>query len=215
MAPGDEIAVLDNSGREYRVRLATFSRGLVEGDVVAVHDEEAGWPVEVVLYQGLLKGDKFQWVLQKATELGAAAFVPVVCRRSVPGQSHKGSAGRYPRWTKVIVEAAEQSGGRILPQLRESLSFQQACAQLDPSHTSIVPWERESSVGLRRALEGAASRHVNIFIGPEGGLEEDEVEYARSRGVVPVSLGSRVLRSETAAIAAVSGVLYHLGQLGC
>jgi 16S rRNA (uracil1498-N3)-methyltransferase len=114
----------------------------------------------------------------------------------------------------AITEAAEQCGARRLPDLLSPTPFMAACDGVDPSHTSIIPWEEESATDLRRALERSSSRYVNLFIGPEGGFEPEEVEYARSRGIVPVSLGRRILRSETAAITAVAAVLYHRDALG-
>ena len=214
MSAGDRVAVLDGTGREYTVGLAEFSRDRVEGRVLAVDGGGVEPEGGIVLYQGVLKGDRFQWVLQKGTELGVSAFVPVVCRRSVARPAAGESGGSRRRWMAAITEAAEQCGARRLPELRDPVPFRAACDGVDPSHTSIIPWEEETATGLRQALEGASSRWVNLFIGPEGGFEGDEVEYARSRGVAPVSLGRRVLRSETAAIAAVSAVLYHRGVLG-
>ena len=214
MSAGDEVAVLDGSGREYTVSLDEFARDGVEGRVLAVHEGDRDPGVNVVLHQGTLKGDRFQWVLQKGTELGVSAFVPVVCRRSVARHAAGGSGSRRRRWMAAITEAAEQCGARRLPDLLSPTPFMAACDGVDPSHTSIIPWEEESATDLRRALERSSSRRVNLFIGPEGGFAPEEVEYARSRGIVPVSLGKRILRSETAAIAAVSAVLYHRGALG-
>ncbi len=214
MSAGDEVAILDGSGREYTVRLATFSRSAVEGHVLAVHEGDDDPGAGIVLHQGTLKGDRFQWVLQKGTELGVSVFVPVVCRRSVARHSAGGAGGRDRRWMKTVTEAAEQCGARTLPELREPIPFSAACDLVDPSHTSIILWEEEPSAGLRQALERSESSYVNLFIGPEGGFEPEEVAYARSRGIVPVSLGKRVLRSETAAIAAVTAVRYYQGRLG-
>ena len=214
MSTGDEIAVLDGSGREYTVGLGTFARDRVEGRVAAVHEGDGAPVMSIVLYQGTLKGDRFQWVLQKGTELGVSSFVPVVCRRSVARHTAGGPGGRHLRWMATITEAAEQCGARRLPELLGPTPFRAACDRVDPSHTSIIPWEEEAATDLRGALECSSSRYVNLFIGPEGGFEPEEVEYARSRGIVPVSLGRRILRSETAAITAVAAVLYHRDALG-
>ena len=214
MSPGDEVALLDGSGREYTVSLAAFARDRVEGRVLAVDEGDRAPSVGIVLYQGTLKGDRFQWVLQKGTELGVSAFVPLVCRRSVARHTAGGPGGRRRRWMATITEAAEQCGARRLPELLEPTPFRAACDAVDPSHTSIIPWEEEAATDLRRALEGPSSHQVNLFIGPEGGFEPEEVEYARRRGIAPVSLGRRILRSETAAIAAVAAVLYDRNALG-
>lgn len=213
MSVGDEIILLDNSGREYSVRLTTFNKSTVEGNVVSVIEAQVDLLPELTLYQGLLKGEKFQWVLQKGTELGVSRFVPLRSLRTVPQSQERLERTRYPRWRKIITEAAEQSGRCTLPELKPPISLQEACDQVDGHATSIMPWEEEITTSLRPVLRSIESRYVNIFIGPEGGFDKEEVDYARSRGVVPVSLGRRILRSETAAVAAVAAVLYEMGGL--
>ena len=214
MSPGDKITLMDNSGREYMVRLTSLSGGLVEGEVLSIDQGRGESPLKVTLYQGMLKGEKFQWVLQKGTELGVTTFVPLICHRSVPQERDSWTRTRYPRWRKIVTEAAEQSGRSLLPQLRQPMSFKDACDAIEGPGISLVPWEQEETTGLRSALQDMNSQQVNIFIGPEGGFEEWEVVYARSCGVVPVSLGRRILRSETAGIASVAAVLYQVGEMG-
>ena len=207
MSPGDEVSLLDNTGKEYRVQLSTFSYEQIEGEVVSVVECEGECETRVTLYQGMLKGEKFQWVLQKGTELGVSAFVPLVCQRAVPRQRDRWNASRYPRWRKIVAEAAEQSERCVLPEVREPIKFQEACEEAKGQGVSIIPWERERAQSLRLLLGDISSHQVNIFIGPEGGFEEGEIAYARSCGIVPVSLGKRILRSETASIVAVAAIL--------
>ena len=214
MSPGNEIILLDNSGKEFRVRITSFVGDVVHCEVLAVGDGEGEPTADITLYQGTLKGEKFGWVLQKGTELGVSTFVPLICQRSVPRVQETGQASRAVRWEKVIAEAAEQSGRCRLPQLGKPVSFKDACHVMAESGTSVIPWEREGTTSLRDALQRIKSRKLNILIGPEGGFEEWEVSYARSFGVIPVSLGRRILRSETAGIATVAAVLYEMGELG-
>ena len=215
MSPGDEIILLDNSGKEFRVRLTSFGRNKVEGAVVSIEEGPGESPVKVTLYQGTLKGEKFHWVLQKGTELGVTTFVPVICQRSIPQEQDSWPSNRFPRWRRIVTEAAEQSGRRLLPQLVQPMTFQEACEEVKgASGTSIIPWEWEGATSLRSAITGMRSSRVNIFIGSEGGFEEKEVSFARSCGVVPVSLGRHILRSETAGIATLAAVLYETGELG-
>ena len=246
MSPGDAITLLDNSGREYVVSLTRFSKDVVDGTVVSVEEGRSESQVKITLYQGMLKGEKIDWVLQKGTELGVTVFVPLICQRSVPQERGSWSTIRYVRWRKILTEAAEQSGRCLLPQLGQPMPFEDACNGIKGSTgTSIIPWEQEGANGLRSVLSQPhmkrlnSGRHqmtptieaelpspssplppeegelkVNIFIGPEGGFEEREVDYARSCGAVPVSLGRRILRSETAGLVAVSAVLYEVGELG-
>ena len=239
-SPGDEITLMDNSGKEYRVRLGSFTKGTVEGKVLSIGEGCDEASLKVTLYQGILKGDKFEWVLQKGTELGVTVFIPLICRRSIPQQMEGWHRSRYPRWRKIITEAAEQSGRCILPQLEEPMPLKDACEGVMDSGMSVMPWEQEGATGLRSALrwhipspingEGQGegeipppssslppaevALRVNVFIGPEGGFEESEVDYARSCGVIPLSLGKRILRSETASIVTVASVLYEAGELG-
>lgn len=214
MSPGDEISLLDSSGKEYVVRLTRFNRSTVEGVVLYVDEAQVESKIELTLYQGLLKLEKFQWVLQKGTELGVTTFVPLLCQRSVPQERESWPRTRYPRWRKIITEAAEQSGRRTLPELKRPMSLVEACDELRGQGTSIMPWEKEKDTSLRSVLRGKESQRVNILIGPEGGFEELEVSHARSCGVIPVSLGTRILRSETAAVVAVAAAMYEVGELG-
>ena len=212
LSPGDHVTLLDNSGKEYVVRLTVFHRGAVEGEVISL-DEGSGEPsLKLTLYQGMVKGEKFEWVLQKGTELGVTAFVPVNCQRSVIQARDSWSSNRYARWRRIITEAAEQSGRSLLPQLGQPMSFEEVCEGIEGRGASILPWEQERATPLRAALRDVKSRQVDILIGPEGGFEQREVAHAHSRGVVPVSLGRRILRSETAAIVTVAVALYELGE---
>lgn len=215
MSPGDEIILLDNSGSEYRVSLTGLHRDTVEGDVLSVANGRGEPSVHVTLYQGMLKGKGFEWVLQKGTEIGVTTFVPLVCRRSVPEERHDRHSARFPRWDKIVAEAAEQSGRCFLPRVEPPISFEDACDSVrDSTCVSLIPWELEEATDLRSALQGTESQRVNIFIGPEGGFEDREIEHARSCGIRSVSLGRRILRSETAAIATLAAVLYELGEMG-
>ncbi len=212
--PGDQVIVLDSSGWEYQVTLTRVDAGLATGTVTGRQASQGEPQVRVTLYLGVLKGDKLELVLQKCTELGVAAFVPVFCARSVPrDRQGQWAEGRYPRWRKIIAEAAEQSRRGLLPSLEAPLEFQQACDTCQG--LGLVPWEEERTTGLRAALVGwrKGGGPIGIFIGPEGGFTREEVDYARARGIVPVSLGRRILRAETASIAAVAAIMYDLGEM--
>ncbi len=217
MSPEEEVVLLDNTGKEYGVRLNRISRDTVEGEVLSTVEGQGEPALEITLHQGILKGEKFEWVLQKGTELGVARFVPIICRRSIPRRRDDPGGARYARWRRIVTEAAEQSRRSRLPEICLPTAFEEACDLTSGQDTSIIPWEMEEGTGLRRTLEGTASRRVNVFIGPEGGFDEAEVAYASSRGVVQVSLGKRILRAETAAVAAVAtvtAVLYEAGEMG-
>ena len=214
MTPGDQVVLLDNSGMEYVTQLTSLSASMVRGEIVSIQAGQTEPRVQIALYQALLKGDKFGWVLQKGTELGVSAFVPLASRRAVPKERDSWQRSHYLRWKRIITEAAEQSRRCMLPVLEEVLTFYEACQGTRGRGLSLIPWEGEDGVGLGQALAGETPERVNIFIGPEGGWPQEEVDNAVSCGAVPVSLGRRVLRAETAAIAAVTGVMYAMGELG-
>lgn len=211
---GDRVAVLDNSGWEYEVELVQISKELVEGRTCGKRST-AEPATEINLYQALLKGTRFEFVLQKCTEVGVSAFVPVVCERCV---------ARYPggkkmeRWSRIIVEAAEQSGLGRLPRLAPAMQFQQACQSA--VGYSIIAQVEGKAAGLRSTLRNKnfgttrdGTDRVNLFIGPEGGFSPSELEVASRCGITPVSLGRRVLRAETAGLVSATAVLYESGDL--
>ena len=209
--PGDTIVVLDGSGVEYRVVLGSVSVTKVVGEVVDSGMCEGEPGVDVTLYQAIIKGDKFEYVLQKGTELGVSAFVPIVCERSIPNARRWGK-GRYERWRTIAKEAAEQSGRGRVPRIDAAVRFGEACEM--HVGAGVVPWEMEKSYSLRQALGQIRGRRIGIFVGPEGGLTSDEVGLATANGIRPVTLGRRILRAETASVAAVTAAMYELGELG-
>jgi 16S rRNA (uracil1498-N3)-methyltransferase len=172
----------------------------------------------VVLCQGVLKAAKFEVVLQKCTELGVAAFVPLLCERAVAAADEAGEAKRR-RWARIAAEAMEQCGGTRLPEISPPRPLMHALAGLPPGAVALIPWEEERDTPLRAALESAGANRppipaeVHLFIGPEGGFSTGEIALARRHGAIPVTLGPRILRAETAAIAAVTLALDTLGAL--
>lgn len=209
LGQGERIIVLDNSGWEYEVELKEVKRGWVKGVVVGRRLIEEP-RIKVTIYQALLKGDKFEVVLQKGVELGVMGFVPMLCERCVVGH-FKDVTRKSGRWQRIIAEAAEQSGRGRLPSLMPVLLFPQACESAEG--LSLLAWEGEEAMGLRPAVAGKSPLAVNIFIGPEGGFSPAEVELARSCGLVPITLGRRVLRAETAGLVAATAVFYEFGEL--
>lgn len=213
LTKGDRIIVLDNSGWEYEVELKSVERGNVEGVVLGRGLSAVEPGTRITLYQALLKGEKFEFILQKGTELGMVGFVPMICERCLAGHFKDVTERRFNRWQRIIAEAAEQSRRGRLPSLMPVLLFQQACQSA--RGFSLLAWEGEKALGLRAALEGQGARDatVNIFIGPEGGFSPSEVEFAQGYGILPITLGRRVLRAETAGLVAATAVLYECGDL--
>lgn len=224
LRPGDRICVLDNSGWETEVELKAVTRERAQGVVVRRALAATEPRTKIIVYQALLKGERFEYALQKCTELGVVGFVPLITSRTVLGAVGDVDSSRWRRWQRILVEAAEQSGRGRLPVLRPAMLLQSACESI--SGLSLIPWEGEKTTGLRAVLReyfaedtgGAGQRGrpftVNVFIGPEGGFTEAEVQLARRYGAIPVSLGNRILRAETAAVVATAAVLYEAGELG-
>ena len=215
LRPGDEIVLLDNSESAYRVGLVRVERDVVRGRVEEKWKLETEPRARVTLYQAMLKGQKFDWVLQKGTELGIGAFVPVLSARCIVSRADNVSDSRLDRWQRILVEAAEQSARARLPNLSDVMMFKAAWENASRGGLSIIPWEEERSTGLREALqEIPKSKEINVFIGPEGGFTEEEISIAKGFGINSISLGPRILRAETAGIVAAAAIFYELGDLG-
>lgn len=214
-APGDSIVLLDNSGQEYDVVLTTVSPQLVEANVIQQSPGLGEPDTKITLYQAMLKGDRFDFVLQKCTELGVSTFVPIITERTVVRPDHHRTNSRKERWRRIVTEAAEQSLRARIPEALTPVSLEDALRS-QPS-LALMPWEEERSSGLKDTIskirnEGRGFSEVSIIIGPEGGFTAEEVDLAQHHGVQTVSLGQRILRAETAAIASVAAVCFELGE---
>jgi len=216
LRPGAEVWALDGSGQEWRVRLQSVTDGAAWGDVLEQRRVEAEpQRVRLTLYLGLTQREKFEWMLQKCTEAGAAAFVPVLSARSLVQQVSEVEAKRE-RWQRILREAAEQSGRGCVPVLQPAQRLTAALPQCLAQHAlTLLAWEDEHEQGLGAVLRAQAERHprplqLAIWVGPEGGFAADEVQLARQVGVMPVSLGRRILRMETAALAVTLLALHYL-----
>jgi 16S rRNA (uracil1498-N3)-methyltransferase len=223
---GEQLALLDNSGDEVLAEVAKSGRG-VEVRLLERRAGKPESPMRVILCQGLLKSARFEWILEKGTELGVSTFAPMLCRRSMAGLEDAGPA-KIQRWQRIIQEAAEQCGRARLPTLAPIRPLIHALNDIPPGALALIPWEEEHTTSLREVLttfsvQADPSRAeqaeqptppltVVLFIGPEGGLMAEEVKLAQRHGVRPVSLGPRILRAETAALSAVANVMYQLEQ---
>lgn len=217
MRQGDRVVVLDDSGWERVVVLRRITRNSVEGEVVDKRLASGEPRVKITLYQSMLKKSNFELVLQKCTELGVVGFVPMITARTVVGSLGDISDSRWERWQRIITEAAEQSRRGRRPPLGDTQMLDHALSQAQRrGGTLLIPWEEEATHSLQQVLRpdeaGDRPFSVSIFIGPEGGFEEQEVARAKDASAIPVSLGPRILRAETAAIAVTAAVLYELGE---
>ncbi len=220
LTSGDMLHLLDGAGGEYVAEIVALDRKRVVVRVGARMEGGAEPAVHVVLCQGMLKAAKFEWVLQKCTELGVAAFMPLLTERAVAAAEEAGE-GKRRRWSRIVAEALEQCGGTRLPEIAPPRPLMHALASLPPGGIALIPWEEAAALPLRVALrqavpqqgDAASIPEVRIFIGPEGGFSAGEIALAERAGALPVTLGPRILRAETAAIVAATLALDALGAL--
>jgi len=206
---GSAIIVLDNSGSEYEVVLRQVDRQQVVGEALAKRPCPNEPSIHLTLYQALMKRDKFEWVLQKGTEIGVSHFVPIVTQRSLV-QNVDIKASKQARWHKIITEAAEQSRRGCIPELQPPQTLSQALTA-HSTQPGLIAWEEAEGLTLRGALAGGERpSHISLFIGPEGGFAAEEVEAAQAAGMQAITLGKRILRAETAALVASALVLHEL-----
>lgn len=209
---GDTVLVLDNSGMALEVELHTFDRREAQGTIISSAPASGEPRTQVALYVALMKGKKLELVLQKGTELGVTRFVPMVTRRSVVSSLRDLNDVRLDRWEAIVREAAEQSGRGILPAVAEPTMLESALGDAkDHNYHALMAWEEAHDLTMKQALASRPSK-VALFIGPEGGFDESEARLAVAYGVQIVTLGARILRAETAGIAAVVATLYEMGE---
>ncbi len=215
LAPGDRIALLDGSGLEVEAEIESLSRNEVVAREVGRSRPGTEPPVHITLYQALLPAENFEWALEKGTEIGVSAFVPLVTERCTarPSAGDKARERKRERRQAVVTAAAEQIHRVILPRVEMPLTLTEALATA-PGEL-LMAWE-ESSVPPRKVLQALADRrpaHLSLFIGPEGGFAEGEVELAQAHGAAQLSLGPRVLKAETAGLVLAALALYQLTGL--
>lgn len=206
---GAQIVVLDNRGWEYVVEVTRLEKRAGQGVVTAVSPNENEPSLQLTLFMSLLKRDNFEWVLQKGTELGVGCFVPVVTSRTVVTAV---SPNKFTRWQRIVQEAAEQCRRGRMPTIAPVTRWDDALALAAQSDGRFIPWEQAKGAAIAENMPPHAASAA-VFIGPEGGFTEDEIAQAQAAGVEPVTLGTRILRAETAALTAVTLVMAAAGEL--
>lgn len=209
LGPGDRVLMLDGGGWAYEVTIGELGRGHVAGRV-EVRAAAGGEPTAAIsLYLALLRAERFEIAIQKAVELGVGRIVPVLFARAQPGD--RADAKRLERWRRIVREAAEQACRGRLPELEAPVDFGAACARAAEAELALILWEGEAP-HLREVLRGAAPRTISVLSGPAGGITPEELTAARERGIMPASLGPRIMRAETAPIAAIAAICYERGE---
>ena len=216
LRPGAHIMLLDDSGWAYEVVLDHLSPERATAHIVAKSQPQTEPRLRLLLYQALSRESKFDWVLQKGTELGVSTFVPLLTERCLIRASEALSERKMARWQRIVTEAAEQSGRAHLPKVLAPKRLADACEDILADALALIAWVSPETRPLGQALhslDGHGIQEIRLFIGPEGDFTPAEVEHARQAGVLPVSLGPRILRTETAGLVALSAILYVLGEM--
>lgn len=213
MKIGEEIAVSNGvDGREYRCEVAQLLSDEVVCKLRFIKENDVELPAQVYLFQGLPKADKMELIIQKAVELGVYSVIPVATRRSIVKLDDKKAAAKQNRWQGIAEAAAKQSKRKIIPKIEKVMSFAEALEIAKELEVRLIPYELAEDMShtkeiIERIREG---QKIAIFIGPEGGFDDTEIALASEVGVEPITLGKRILRTETAGMTVLAWLMYHL-----
>ena len=215
LSVGDEITVCDGKGFDYAARITVLEPGAINCEILKKYPVETEPEIQVTLYQGIPKSTKMDYIIQKTTELGVTRIVPCVMERCVVKlEDTKAEAKKTARWQKIAGEAAKQSGRGIIPEVTAPMEFAEAVSQMRQDDLCFAPYECEERETLRSVLtEKAEARSVSFMIGPEGGFDPREIELLRQAGIRTVTLGRRILRTETAGEAVLAMIMYEIGDI--
>lgn len=213
---GQEILINDLHGKEYRCKLIDVNKKEVTANIIEEVSISKESPIEISLFQGLPKSAKMDLIVQKNTELGVSHITPIITKRVIVKTELK-EYKKLDRWNRIALEACKQCKRSLIPTIEEPLEFDDLLAKLNEFDLVLVPYENAENHGIKYVMNNIdikCVRSVAIIIGPEGGFEEDEIKLLRENGSYVITLGPRILRTETAGFTAVSLISYELGDLG-
>ena len=208
MSPGDSIIVCDGEGNDYDAEITEITKDCVLAKIISRYTCLAEPSVKVTFFQALPKQGKMEYIIQKCTELGVSKIVPVYTKRCIVKPSDK-----TERWSKVAESAAKQCGRGVVPEVCPTISLDEALAQMSTYDCALMPYECEEQTRLKDVISGKSFKTVSIFIGPEGGFDPSEVQKALSCNIKTVTLGKRILRTETAGSAVLPIIMYENDEI--
>lgn len=217
MRPGEEIAVSNGrDGKEYRCGIAALEEDRILCELRFIKEDRVELPSRVYLFQALPKADKMELIIQKAVELGVHEIIPLAARRCVVKLDERKAASRIARWQGISEAAAKQSKRAVIPKVTDVSGFAPALERAAKMDVRLIPYElAEDMSRTRTLLEGIRpGQEIAVFIGPEGGFEEGEISLALEKGLAPVTLGRRILRTETAGMTVLAWIMYLLEGQG-
>ncbi len=214
MRPGDELSISDGEGMDYSCTIASIERDEVRVNIEESMDSSVELPVKLYLFQGLPKADKMELIIQKAVELGVYEIIPVRTKRVIVKLDDKKESKKIARWQQIAEGGAKQSGRGLIPEVKPLMGFAEALRYAQTLDAVLVPYEKAEGMGKTREIIGdlKGKKSVGIFIGPEGGFEESEIEEAMACGAFPVTLGRRILRTETAGLTMLSVLMFEFEE---
>ena len=212
MRVGDKIQISDGSSQVRLCQIIQMENDRIETEILSIEESLAELPAQIYLFQGIPKGDKMEWIIQKAVELGVYAIVPMRTNRVVVKLDKKKEESRLKRWNGIAESAAKQSGRSFIPEVLPVMEFEEVCHFVQEFACKIIPYEcAEGIERTKELIKGIQTKNqVGILIGPEGGFEKDEIEMALQNGIEAVSLGKRILRTETAGMVVLSVIMFEL-----
>lgn len=204
---GDRFIVCDGAKNDYICEIKNINKN-IELEIIEKQRNKSESDIEIVLLQGLPKSDKMELIVQKATELGVSKIIPFESRYTV-AKKNKKSAAKIERWNKIAKSAAEQSGRGIVPEVMDIVKLDETIDLIEKD-CAFVPYEKENKNSIKTYLKNFIVKSLFFYIGAEGGFSDEEINFLSSHGIVPVSLGKRILRTETASISVLSVINYEL-----
>lgn len=213
MTPGEKISISDSEqGKRYHCEISGFEDDCVIAKILLAQDADTELASRLYLFQGLPKSDKMELIIQKAVELGVYEVIPVATKRAIVKLDKKKEESKRKRWKMISESAAKQSKRMIIPEVTAVMTFAQALQYAAEMDVKLIPYELAEGMDATRAILAEIQRgqSVAIFIGPEGGFDEKEIEQAQQAGVQPITLGRRILRTETAGMALLSALMLQL-----
>jgi 16S rRNA (uracil1498-N3)-methyltransferase len=213
---GEQIWIFDGTGIDYRCEIQNIQRENVVVRILDRFNSCAEPPINMTLFQSLPKSDKMDLIIQKSTELGVTGIVPIITERTVVNIQEERIQSRLKRWRRIALEACKQCNRSVIPHIHDILPFKESLKLIKSFQLSLIPWEEENERGLKEVLKPLENgiKDICFLIGPEGGFTQEEINAARRRGGISVSLGPRILRTETAGMVLLSILMYELGDLG-
>ncbi len=209
---GEHILISDGSGTDYECSISDMDEDMITARIEDVFKNAAELPVSITLFQGMPKSDKLELIIQKSVELGVKEIIPVITKRSVVKIDDKKAGKKIERYNSIAESAGKQSGRGIIPEVKNFMTFKQAIEYAKKLDMNIIPYEEAKGMEYSRQVIKEIKKHksLGIFIGPEGGFAKEEVEIATSIGAKCITLGNRILRTETAGLATLSIIMFEI-----